>query len=108
MTDPTHPDPYAPRRKGPAADIVDLHDRPHRMPSPPVAEFTRIPSDPPPPAPEPTDVQYVAMSFDRLRHLDLKHIVKEMFGGTMPKDEAEAMDKIAEWSAGNTYPKVQA
>lgn len=49
----------------------------------------------------PTDVEYVANSLDHLRHLDLKAIVEQMFGETMPANTAEAMDKIATWALSN-------
>ena len=60
----------------------------------------------PPEKREPTDKEFVANNINRLRHLDLKATVEEMFGETMPKDKFEAMDKMAVWSAANVYPKV--
>ncbi len=110
MTDPTHPDPYAPRRKGPAADIVDLHDRPrfstepgaiNRVP-PPVAEFTRVPSDPPPPMVETprSDLEQTAEWVHWLTWGDTKGMAKGMLGdGATNEQVMELADKLHEWSA---------
>ncbi len=109
---PTATIPFAPLRSRSAAHAAFDDDELRRqlrgtpVPEPaPTVEAAAEQQAPPEPPRNPTDVEYVANSFDRLRHLDLKLIVKEMFGGAMPKDEAEAMDKIAEWSSAHIYPK---
>lgn len=60
----------------------------------------------PAPFAEPTDTEYVAVSVDRLRYLDLKDIAKAIMGEAKPQTPAELADLMAEWAAANKT-KVQ-
>ncbi len=112
MNEPTIPDQWGLRPGNnkqpfrvvaPEAGIGQLRGTPE--PSPTV-EHDQDRATPPPKPREPTDKEWVANNINRLRHLDLKGMVEEMFGETMPKDKFEAMDKMAVWSAANVYSKV--
>jgi len=77
------PDDYAPKRP---LRVIDQHPIDDRIAEPPA---------------EPTDTEYVALSIDRLRYLDLKKIAADMIGDAKPATPAEWADLMAEWAAAN-------